>query len=92
VVVMEKSSSVFRELMLVKVWATSGSRAGLIEICNVFGATIVDLSPTTATIEMTANPSKNNSLLDLLEEYGIMEIARTGITGLQRGERHLSLD
>ena len=92
IVEVEPSSAVFRELMLVKVWASAGSRAGIIEICNVFHATIADLSPTTATIEMTSTPAKNNAFLDLLAEYGILEVARTGAAGLQRGEKHLSLE
>ena len=46
----------------------------------------------TATIEATNKSETNNALLNLLEEYGIIEIARTGIAGLQRGERHLALD
>lgn len=87
-----QSSAVFRELMLVKVHAEAGSRAGIIELCNVFNAKIADLSPTTATIEATNKSETNNALLDLLEEYGIIEIARTGIAGLQRGERYLCLD
>ena len=88
----EQDSAVFRELMLVKVHAEAGSRAGIIELCNVFHAKIADLSPTTATIEATNKSETNNALLNLLEEYGIIEIARTGIAGLQRGERYLALD
>ena len=91
VVEIDPTSAVFRELLLVKVWATPGSRAGIIEICNVFHAKIADLSPTTATIEITSPPATNNALLDLLKEFGIIEIARTGIAGLQKGERHLSM-
>ncbi len=82
-------SSVFRELMLVKVTANHASRAAIIEICNVFGAKICDLSPSTATIEAANKPSTNSALLDLLAEYGIIEIARTGLTGMQRGAERL---
>lgn len=92
IVEMDPSSAVFRELMLVKVRATSGSRAGIIEICNVFHGKIVDLSRSTATIEMTNVPATNNALLELLEEYGIIEVARTGIAGLQKGEKCLSME
>lgn len=92
IVEVEQSNAVFRELMLVKVRSGTGSRAGIIELCSVFRANIVDLSTTTATIEMTDEPKKNNALLELLEEYGVIEIARTGIAGLQLGEKYLSLD
>ena len=85
----ELSSSVFREFMLVKVAANHGNRAAIIEICNVFGAKIADLSPDTATVEAASKPSSNTALLELLKEYGIIEIARTGLTGMQRGSQHL---
>ena len=61
IVEVEPSSAVFRELMLVKVWASAGSRAGIIEICNVFHATIADLSPTTA--KMCIRDSRKHSLI-----------------------------
>ncbi len=89
VVEIEAGRAVFRELMLVKVAAEHGSRAAIIEICNVFGAKIADLSPKTATIEATNKPSTNSALLDMLREYGIIEIARTGLTGMQRGGESL---
>lgn len=85
----EVSSAVFRELMLVKVSAPQKHRAAIIEICSVFGAQIADLSTHTATIEAVNKPSTNNALLDLLKEYGVIEIARTGLTGLQRGDARL---
>lgn len=88
----QPESSVLRELMLVKVTAAKGSRAGIIELCSVFHAKIVDLSSHTATIEMTNTPSKNNALLELLGEFGVLEIARTGTAGLERGEDYFSQD
>ena len=83
------ANAVFRELLLVKVRAAEGDRANIIGICNVFRANIVDLSPTTATIEMTDTVRKNDSLIEILKDYGIMETARTGIAGLQLGETTL---
>ena len=92
IVEIKSESAVFRELMLVKVKATAGNRGGIIEVCNVFGGRIADLSPTTCTIEMTSVPATNNALLELLKEFGIIELARTGIAGLQKGEKHLALE
>lgn len=89
---LQEDASNFRELLLVKVRANAGNRAGIIEVCNVFRAGIIDLSPSSATIEISGQPQKNNAFLHLLEEYGIIEIARTGIAGLRRGEEHLSID
>lgn len=89
---MDQANAVFRELMLVKVHAHAGNRAGLMEILNVFRAKIIDLSTATATVEISGDPRKNSALLELLREFGVMEIARTGITGLHRGEKHFSLE
>ena len=82
---MRPEDAIMRELMLVKVKATGEARARIIEICNVFHAKISDLSASTATIEISGYATKNHALLDLLKEFGIIEIARTGITGLHRG-------
>lgn len=84
--------SVYRELMMIKVRAGIGTRTSILELCNVFHAKICDLSPTTATVEITGAPGKNNAFLELLEDFGIMEVVRTGIAGIQRGENHLSLE
>lgn len=92
VVEIDPASAVLRELLLVKVRTERGNRSGIIELCNVFNAGIADLSPTTATVEAINKPATNNALLELLAEYGIVEVARTGLTGLQRGEAHLSLE
>ena len=86
---MKPDDAIMRELMLVKVEAIGEARARIIEICNVFHAKISDLSSTTATIEISGYATKNHALLDLLKEFGIIEIARTGITGLHRGEQRL---
>ena len=80
------SETVFRELILVKVSANQKNRAGIIEICTIFGTHIVDISKTTVTIEMSGKPEKNKAFLDLVEEYGIIELVRTGFTGISRGE------
>ncbi len=82
---LKEDGSVLRELMLVKVSANDSNRSALIEICNVFRSRIIDLSPETATIEVCGEENKNNALLELLSEYGIIEIARTGTAGLMRG-------
>jgi acetolactate synthase-1/3 small subunit len=81
-----KGSTVYRELILVKVRADLKKRAGIIEICSIFNTRIVDISKTTVTIEMSGKPEKNAAFLSLIEEYGILELVRTGLTGITRGE------
>lgn len=80
------SSSVYKELILVKVRARQSQRAGIIELCDIFRTKIVDVDKESMIIELSGSPEKNAALIDLLAEYGIMETARTGITALERGE------
>ena len=68
------------------------TRSEVIEITNVFRAKIVDISPNTLTIELTGHNTKLNAFIDLVEPYGIEEIARTGMTALERGANTLKLD
>ncbi len=82
--------SVYRELLLVKVSAPPEKRAELIEIKDVYKAKIVDLSPKTLILELTGEPNKLDGFLQVIEPYGILEMARTGVTALNRGEKCLN--
>lgn len=79
--------SVFRELVLIKVRANAENRAAINETVKIFRSKIIDLSTDTLTIELTGDESKINALINLMEEYGIEELVRTGVTALQRGEK-----
>jgi len=74
-----------RELALVKVKTTSGTRSEIIEIAGIFRANIVDVSSDSLTIEVTGDEDKIDSMLQLLRTYGIREIARTGRVAMVRG-------
>ena len=63
-----------------------------LSLVKVFRAKIVDISPNTLTIELTGHNTKLNAFIDLVEPYGIEEIARTGMTALERGANTLKLD
>ena len=67
-----------RELMLVKVACTAAQRAELNTLAQIFRATIIDVSPVSVTFEILGKEDKLKALTDLLEPYGVMEIARTG--------------
>ncbi len=84
--VLEPKESVYRELCLIKLEVTAQNREGIIALSNVFRANIVDVSAGSMIIELTGNQSKIEAFLGLLDGYTIMELARTGITGLSRGE------
>ncbi|CUU45317.1 acetolactate synthase small subunit [Clostridium beijerinckii] len=79
--------SVYRELVLIKVKANAENRAAINETVNIFRSKIIDLSIDTLTIELTGDENKISALINLMEEYGIEELVRTGVTALQRGEK-----
>jgi len=76
---------VARELALIKVRATSATRSEIIQIVDIFRASIVDVAPDSLTIEVTGDEEKVNSLFNLLRGFGIKEIARTGRIAMTRG-------
>ena len=80
-----------REIMLVKVKADEKTRPAVIEIAGIFRSRIVDVSYATITIEVTGDTEKLNGLLLLLKPYGILELARTGLVSLERGELVMTL-
>lgn len=81
------NESVYRELVLIKVKANAENRAAINETVKIFRSKIIDLSTDTLTIELTGDEDKISALINLMEEYGIEELARTGVTALQRGEK-----
>jgi acetolactate synthase-1/3 small subunit len=86
VVNFKADESVYRELVLIKVRANAENRAAINETVKIFRSKIIDLSTDTLTIELTGDENKITALINLMEEYGIEELARTGVTALQRGE------
>ena len=73
-----------RELMLIKVNATSNNRGEVLELAQIFRARIVDMSEETLTIEVAGDPGKMVAIVNMLEKFGIREIARTGKIALIR--------
>jgi acetolactate synthase-1/3 small subunit len=86
---LEPSACLRREIMLVKIGADEKTRPAVLEITGIFRARVVDVSTTTITVEATGNVEKLNGLLLLLRPYGILELARTGLVALERGNRVL---
>ena len=70
---------------MVKIRANAGQRESVHAVVQIFRASIVDVGKSSLTILLTGDQSKLDALLKLLEEYEILELARTGITGLSRG-------
>ena len=85
--VLKDGESVFRELALVKLRANASQRGEIISVADIFRAKIVDVEEDSLIIELTGTQSKLEAFLNLLKDYEILELARTGITGLSRGSR-----
>ncbi len=83
--VLEPDSSVYRELIMVKIRADASQRSEVISLTDIFRAKVVDVEKECLMIELTGNQSKLEAFLNLLDGYEILELARTGITGLKRG-------
>ena len=79
------TNSVCRELMMIKIRANASQRAEIISVSDIFRAKIVDVEKDCLMIELTGTESKLEAFMELLDGYEILELARTGITGLTRG-------
>ena len=82
---LEPDSSVCRELLLVKVLCNEQNRQNIISIADIFRAKIVDVSIQSLVIELVGSQSKLSAFLRMLKDVEILELARTGLTGLSRG-------
>ena len=80
-----------RELMIVKVKATSKYRDEIKRISDTFGGRIVEMAEATFTIELTGPTSELDAYLDSLDKAAIIETVRTGALGIGRGDRVLKI-
>ncbi|MFZ5985775.1 MAG: acetolactate synthase small subunit [Bacillota bacterium] len=88
---LDKGDSVSRELALIKVSATASTRAEIIQIVEIFRAKIVDVSKNTLTIEISGGTEKVAALEDMLKQFGIKEIVRTGTIAIERGNKYIKV-
>lgn len=83
---LNRDNSIRRELILIKVNAgTSEICNRVIQIANIFRASVLDVSPTTLTLAMIGEESKADAIVNLVKEFGILELVRTGMVALERG-------
>ena len=80
-----------RELMLVKVKALGAARDEVKRTVDIFRAQIVDVTPSLYTVQITGDASKLDAFLQAMWPVGILEVARTGVSGIARGDKVLSL-
>ena len=87
---LKPNESVYRELAMIKVKASSEDRQGVISVADIFRAKIVDVGKDSLIIELTGNQEKIEAFINLLDGYEILELARTGIAGLGRGTENVT--
>jgi len=90
VVELDPSSSVQRELLLVKVAADRHSRSHILETVQLFRAKVVDVAADAVTIEATGNADKLGAMLRVLEPFGIRELVQSGMVAVGRGARSIT--
>lgn len=90
IVELDSSSAVERELMLIKVKADGATRGQVLETVQLFRAKVVDVAQDSVTIEATGDAGKLTAMLNVLEPFGIREIAQSGRVAIGRGSRSIT--
>ena len=80
---LDRENSLYRELLLLKVNATSEQRRPIKEIVDIYRGKIIDLSKDSMIIELTGTPEKLDGFMEVMKEHDIAEVCRTGITAIE---------
>ncbi|MBR5316150.1 MAG: acetolactate synthase small subunit [Firmicutes bacterium] len=81
--VLNRENSLYRELLLLKVKADMQERFMIKDIVEVYRGKIIDLSKPSMIIELTGTPEKLDGFMDMMSDYDVVEVCRTGITGIE---------
>ena len=93
VATLEPGSFVMRDMALIKVNVPSPKeRSDIINCVEVFRGRVIDVSTDSLTVEITGTPDKIDAFLNIMQSFGIIELARTGITALARGAKSIKID
>ncbi len=90
--VLEPNKTVIRELLLIKVRNTPSSRQDIMTAAEVFRSKIIDYSSTALICELTGEISKIEAFIELMKPYGILEMCRTGMVAVERGDNCLKTE
>ncbi|MBI4841147.1 MAG: acetolactate synthase small subunit [candidate division NC10 bacterium] len=90
VVDLTDESHVGREMIFVRVNAEPVNRAEILRIAEIFRGRVVDVTPTTYTLEITGEAGKIEAVLELLQPFGIQEVVRSGILAIARGSKTIT--
>lgn len=87
VIDLNESQHIERELLLIKVETKDGMREEIKRLVDIFRGRIIDVSDSTYTIEMTGDGAKLDAFIDTLDKKLILEVVRSGVSGISRGEK-----
>ena len=87
VVDLENNKHIERELVLVKIMAKGSGRDELKRLVDIFRGRVIDVTETTYTIELTGNGDKVNAFIEALDKKSIIEVVRSGVSGIARGDK-----
>ena len=82
--------AVCRELLILKLTMPPAARPEIESTCNIYKAKMIDLSPASLIVELTGDPNKIDAFINVVSHYGIIELVRTGLTALSRGEENIN--
>ncbi len=82
---LDDNRMIARELMIIKVSSTTKTRVDIMNVCQIMGAKIADISPTTMTLELSDTADRLELFQSLLRPFSILEVARTGLIAVQKG-------
>ena len=82
---LEENALIGRELMLLKVNANNKTRQDIMTICEIIGAKVTDISPTSLTLELSDTPERLDTFQSMMRPFSILEVARTGMVAVQKG-------
>ncbi|HCU65935.1 MAG TPA: acetolactate synthase small subunit [Rheinheimera sp.] len=88
---LSESAHIERELMMVKVKASGEQREEVKRCADIFRGQIIDVSPTTYTIQVVGTSDKLEAFIEAMRNTQILEVVRTGVSGISRGEKALAL-
>ena len=82
---LDEHNLIGRELMILKVNATNKTRQDIMTICEIMGAKVADISPTSMTLELSDTPDRINTFETMMRPFSILEVVRTGVIAVQKG-------
>lgn len=85
--VFPQDNTIRRELMLIKVKSNNENRAHIVQIAEIYRGKVVDVGPNSLVIELTGDAEKLAGFVETIESYGILEMAKTGVLAMSRGEK-----